>query len=485
MDEQRYKILIVDDEPNMLHMLSSVLERDGFEPQCAGTARQALELAQSEKFDFILSDVRMPGMDGIQLLEHLRGRGIDTIVILMSAYGSIELALEAMRKGAYDYISKPFKTDEVVLTLRKASERERLRREVVSLRRRLLRIEGSRELVVKSSAMKAVLDTVRQVARSDSSVLITGESGTGKEMMAREIHRCSSRSRESFVAINCGAIPGALLETELFGHVRGAFTGATDEKPGLFEEADGGTLLLDEIGSMDPSLQVKLLRILDRGEMRRVGETVDRHVSVRILAATNQDLEVALEGGRFRKDLFYRLNVVRIALPPLRDRKEDIIPLVEHFVEIFNRKMGLAIRQISREAKEALLNCPWKGNVRELQNVVERAMILADGNVITLECIPHDIRTSAAQVPVLPSAEETLSLKKASKILEKNLIARALNRTGGNRSQAAQILEISYPSLLQKIKEYRSFIAGPYGRAEENDQLLRVSLRANRSNLID
>jgi two-component system, NtrC family, response regulator AtoC len=454
MNEQLPKILIVDDEPNMLHMLSSVLKQDGFEPQCAGSAQQALELAANDRFDFILSDVRMPGMDGIQLVEHLRNRGIDTIVILMSAYGSIELALEAMRKGAYDYISKPFKTDEVVLTLRKASERERLRREVVRLRRRLLRMEGSPELVVKSPLMKEILDTVHQVARSDSAVLITGESGTGKEMMAREIHRCSSRSSGSFAAVNCGAIPGALLETELFGHARGAFTGALDEKPGLFEEADGGTLLLDEIGSMDPSLQVKLLRILDTGEMRRVGETVPRHVSVRILAATNVDPEVAIEEGLFRKDLFYRLNVMRIEVPPLRDRKEDIIPLVEHFVNIFNKKMGLKIIHISREAKEALLNCPWKGNVRELQNVVERAMILTVGDAITLECLPNDIRVSARGVPVALAGEETMSLKKASKALEKTLIVRALNRTGGNRSQAAQILEISYPSLLQKIKEY-------------------------------
>lgn len=454
MQEQLPKILIVDDEPNMLHMLSSILKQDGFEPRCAGSAQQALELAESDRFDFILSDVRMPGMDGIQLLEHLRGRGIDTIVILMSAYGSVELALEAMRKGAYDYISKPFKADEVVLTLRKASERERLRREVVRLRRRLLRIEGNPGIVVKSPPMKAILDTVHQVARSDSSVLITGESGTGKEMMAREIHRCSPRSRGAFVAINCGAIPAALLETELFGHARGAFTGASDEKPGLFEEADGGTLLLDEIASMEPSLQVKLLRVLDTGELRRVGETVPRHVSMRILAATNVDPEVAIEKGLFRRDLYYRLNVMHIEVPPLRERKEDIIPLVEHFVDIFNKKMGLKISHISRDARKALLNCPWKGNVRELQNVVERSMILTVGDTITLDCLPSDIRVSDRSGPFLQTEEETMSLKKASKALEKTFIIRALNRTGGNRSQAAQILEISYPSLLQKIKEY-------------------------------
>jgi two-component system response regulator AtoC len=285
-------------------------------------------------------------------------------------------------------------------------------------------------------------------------VLITGESGTGKEMMAREIHRCSPRSGGAFVAVNCGAIPAALLETELFGHARGAFTGASDEKPGLFEEADGGTLLLDEIATMEPSLQVKLLRILDTGEMRRVGETVPRHVSVRILAATNVDPDVAMDNGLFRKDLYYRLNVMHIEVPPLRERKEDIIPLVEHFVDIFNKKMGLKISHISRDARKALLNCPWKGNVRELQNVVERAMILTPGDAITLECLPSDIRVSDRDEPILQVEEETMSLKKASKALERTLIIRALNRTGGNRSQAAQVLEISYPSLLQKIKEY-------------------------------
>ncbi len=389
MPESPHKILIVDDEPNMLHMLSTILRQDGFDPYTAESAQAALQLTEKEAFDFILSDVRMPGMDGLQLLEILKARGIDAIVILMSAYGNIELALEAMRKGAYDYISKPFKTDEVVLTLRKASERERLRREVVRLRRRISLSEHSPEIVAHSRAMKDVLETARQVAPFESSVLITGESGTGKELLAREIHRYSSRSNGAFVALNCSAIPSGLLETELFGHARGAFTGATSEKLGLFEEADGGTLLLDEIGALDVVLQVKLLRTLDSGEIRRVGETATRKTSVRFVAATNEDLQEAMEAGTFRSDLYYRLNVMQIHIPPLRERREDIVPLVEHFVSILNRKMALKIGSITHEAKEALLSNEWKGNVRELQNVVERAMILATSDSIDLDCLPY------------------------------------------------------------------------------------------------
>jgi two-component system, NtrC family, response regulator AtoC len=454
MPETPHKILIVDDEPNMLHMLSTILRQDGFDPYTAETAQGALDLAERETFDFILSDVRMPGMDGLQLLETIRTRGIDAIVILMSAYGNIELALEAMRKGAYDYISKPFKTDEVVLTLRKAAERERLRREVVRLRRQISLSEQSSEIIAHSRAMKDVLDTAGQVAPFESSVLITGESGTGKELLAREIHRRSSRAQGPFVALNCCAIPSGLLETELFGHAHGAFTGATSDRSGLFEEADSGTLLLDEIGSLDVVLQVKLLRTLDSGEIRRVGENVLRKTSVRLLAATNEDLQAAMDGGSFRSDLYYRLNVMHIHIPPLRDRREDIIPLVENFVAVLNKKMGLKIRSITHEAQEALLGNAWKGNVRELQNVVERAMILATGDSIDLECLPSDIRASAHKAPLFSPREDTLSLKKASRELERTFILKALNRTGGNRSQAAALLEISYPSLLQKIKDY-------------------------------
>jgi two-component system response regulator AtoC len=454
MSERIPRILIVDDEPNMLHMLRTVLKQDGFDPECAESAQKALDLVSDQSFDFIISDVRMPGMDGVQLLEELRKRGIDTMVILMSAYGTIDLALEAIRKGAYDYISKPFKTGEVVFALRKASERERLRREVLRLKRRLKSFDVGSEIIACSQELKSVLHTAHLAARFDSSVLITGESGTGKELIAREIHSHSPRSQGSFVPINCGAIPKDLLESELFGHARGAFTGADAAKTGLFEEADEGTLFLDEIGSMDIVLQVKLLRALDSGEIRRVGENKSRKVSVRILAATNEDLAAAMENGQFRQDLYFRLNVVHVDVPPLRDRREDIVPLVEHFVHRLNKRMGLKIRTITRETQEALLAYEWKGNVRELENVVERAMILTTGDAITLECLPYDIRSYGPKIPDFLGEEETLSLKKATKDLERVLIAKALNRTGGNRSKAAGILEISYPSLLQKIKAH-------------------------------
>ncbi len=448
------RILIVDDEPNMLHMLSAVLEADGFEPVCAQSAREALRLLDAEDFDFVLSDVRMPGMDGIQFLDELRRRNLDAVVILMSAYGNVDLALEAMRKGAYDYISKPFKTDEVSLTLRKAAERERLRKEVVRLKRRLGMVETGPDIIIESDAMRRVMEEIGRIAPVDSSVLVTGDSGTGKELMAHEIHRLSRRSDAAFVTVNCAAIPADLLESELFGHARGAFTGAESVKTGLFEDADGGTLFLDEIGCLTSALQAKLLRALDSGEIRRLGENRKRTISTRIIAATNEDLDTAIETGAFRKDLYYRLNVIRIHVPPLIDRKDDIVPLVEHFVGVFNRKMGAKIGHITREAREALLNYSWPGNVRELQNVVERAVILSSGAAIDLESLPLEVRGGSAATQPIEQDDDDLSLKKAGKSLEKAYIIKALNRTGGNRSRAAVLLEISYPSLLQKIKDY-------------------------------
>ncbi len=448
-------VLIVDDEPNMIHMLTTMLTKAGFQVSAAETGKDALVLDSENRFDFILSDVRMPGMDGVQLLERLRKQGSDAVIIIMSAYGGVDLALEAIRKGAYDYISKPFKSDEVILTLKKASERERMRRELVHLKRRLKRTEGTSQIVGVSDSMKRVIGAIDQIASSDATVLITGESGTGKELVAREIHQRSKRSQGPFVAVNCGAISTDVLESELFGHVKGAFTGADSERIGLFEEADQGTLLLDEIGATDPGVQVKLLRAIEESKIRMVGSNANRPISVRLIAATNENLEEALKIGTFREDLFYRLNVVHIHTPPLRERPEDIIPLVEFAVSKFNEKLGLKVERISSEAKDLLTQWQWKGNVRELQNVIERAMILCNSSQIDVADLPREMGQFPENLTLnSEDDEESLSVKKGVKDLERRLIKKALNRTCGNRSKAAQVLEISYPSLLQKIKEY-------------------------------
>ena len=447
------KVLIVDDEVNMLHMLSTLLQEDGFETSTAQNAYEALELIKSNTFDFILSDVRMPKMDGLELLSNLKSMGVDSIVILMSAYGTTDLALEAIRKGAYDYISKPFKADEVTLTFHKAAEREHLRREVIKLKRRLTFYEEHPAIVAKSDQIKDILANIRQIAPHNTGVLITGESGTGKELLAREIHRLSPRNQNAFVPVHCGAIPANLLESELFGYVRGAFTGAYENKPGLFETADGGTLFLDEIGTTELSIQSKLLRVIENGEFRRIGDNVLRTISVRIIAATNTQLEKAIANGSFRTDLYYRLKIINLHVPPLRQRREDITPLIEFYIRLFNKKFRMNVTEISKQAQNALVQYGWKGNVRELQNVIERAMILSTSEIIDLSVLPDDITSTIPETTIAAENPEDFSLKKAYRKLEKRMILNALNKTGGNRSKAAHLLEISYPSLLQKMKD--------------------------------
>src|SRR5918998_2838651 len=332
---------------------------------------------------------------------------------MMSAYGDDEQAIAAMQRGAYDYVPKPFRADQVLLVVRKAIERERLQREVAQLRDELTAIRGdgvAEGIVGEGEALRSVLDLARKVARHPSTVLISGESGTGKELVARLVHRASPRAAAPFVAVNCGAIPEALLESELFGHAKGAFTGATAERLGLFEEADGGTLFLDEIGELPAALQVKLLRALQEGEVRRVGDNQPRTVDVRVVAATSRDLEAETAAGRFRSDLYYRINVVHLHLPPLRERREDIPDLVRHFLDAYNRRFGLAVRRVSPEAMRMLMDYPWPGNVRELENVVERALVLADGPEVVAEHLHPALRTTAAP-PTLPAAED-LSIKR-------------------------------------------------------------------------
>jgi len=449
------RILIVDDEESFRHMLSVILKKEKYEVETASNGEEALQKVISTPFDQILCDIRMPQMDGLEFLKEVQKAGVESTIIMMSAYGTIDTAIEAMKLGAYDYISKPFKTDEIILTLRKAEEREQLRRENQLLRREVLREYSFENIVSKNAKMKEIFEVIKKVAPYKSTILIMGESGTGKELVARALHYNSDRSKRPFVAVNCGAIPENLLESELFGHVKGAFTDAIRTKRGLFEEADGGTLFLDEIGELPPQLQVKLLRVLQEGEIRRVGESRPIKVDVRIISATVKDLAREVNEGRFRDDLFYRLNVLPIHIPPLRERREDIPLLIEHFIKKFTQSTNKKVVGIDSKALEVLMNYKWSGNVRELENTIERAVVLADGENIMLENLPPEIREfKEEEVSLPPVAEEEYSIKKASRILETNLIKKALKKTKGNHTHAARLLEISHRALLYKIKEY-------------------------------
>ena len=448
------KILVVDDEEPMRHMLSLILKREGYEVQAVGNAKEALNLVDSHPFNFILTDVVMPEMDGLDLLNAFKERKVEATVIMMSAYGNLDTAVEAMKRGAYDYISKPFKPDEIILALRKAEERENLRQENLRLREEVSRVYSFGSIIGKSPKMLAVFETIKKISDYKASVLIMGESGTGKEMAARSIHYNSSRSQGAFVAVNCGAIPETLLESELFGHEKGAFTDAKREKRGSFEMAHQGTLFLDEVGETSLSAQVKLLRALQEGEIKRLGSEHPLYVDVRIIAATIQDLSQAVAEGRFREDLFYRLNVLPLHLPALRERREDIPLLVEYFIQKYNQQHRLDVQGFTEAALSRLLEYPWPGNVRELENAVERAMILTQGKKIETDSLPSEVLGERAPWKREIWGEE-LSIKKANRIMEEELIRRALKKTKGNRTQAAKILEISHPALLSKIKEYR------------------------------
>jgi two-component system response regulator AtoC len=375
---------------------------------------------------------------------------------MMSAYGTVETAIEAMKLGAYDYISKPFKSDEVTLTLKKAEERERLKKENNFLRERIRNIQADNRfdrMVGQSKAMQAVFELAKKVARHNTTVLITGESGTGKELIARGIHFYSERANGRLIPVNCGGIPENLLESEMFGYKKGAFTGADRDKAGLFEAAEGGTLFLDEIGELPLSLQVKLLRVLQESEVRPVGDPKTHTVDVRVITATAKNLEAEMRRGTFREDLFYRLNVMQIHLPPLRERTEEIPPLCQLFIERFNGELKKNIASISPGAMSHLMKHPWPGNVRELENVIQRAVVLADQDALLPEHLPGSVVTGLENGH-LDTLFEGFSLKEAQRSLEKKLIVKALTETGGNRTRAARLLEISHPSLLSKVKAY-------------------------------
>ncbi len=455
-EDRSRRLLVIDDEENMRHMLSALLKKSGYDVDLAADGREGLQVLDQAHYDFILCDIKMPNMGGMEFLKSAGDRIKDSTVIMMSAYGTIETAIEAMKLGAYDYISKPFKGDEVNLTLKKAEERERLKRENNLLRQRIRRIRADHrfgKMVGKSKAMHAVFELAEKVACYNTTVLITGESGTGKELVARGIHFYSQRAEGPLVPVNCGSIPENLLESEMFGYKKGAFTGADRDKPGLFAEAEGGTLFLDEIGELPLALQVKLLRVLQEDEIRPIGDPKTHKINVRLIAATAKNLEEEIKEGTFREDLFYRLNVMQLRIPPLRERTEDIPPLCQLFMERFRSELNKNVAAIAPAAMAILMKHLWPGNVRELENVIQRAVVLADHETLLPENFPENmgVWTGNGRFENIFSG---YSLKVAQKMVEETLIRKALNETGGNRTQASRLLEISHPSLLSKLKTY-------------------------------
>src|SRR5204862_2330504 len=446
------RVLVVDDEPGLRQSIGLLLADAGYDVAAEGNGTRALERARAESFDVVLCDVRMPDMDGLAFLRAYKGGGGTGLVIMMSAYGGEEAALAAMKEGAYDYVPKPFRPDEVVLTLRKAEERERLGHTIATLRAQLDSSPAARALIAESPAMRQTLETVARVAEHPTTVLITGERGTGKEVIAQAIHRASPRAAGPFVAVNCAAIPDTLLESELFGYVKGAFTSAAGDRPGLFEQAGGGTLLLDEVGELPLALQAKLLRVLQENEIRRVGDQRTRRVDVRLLAATARDLEAEAAAGRFREDLYYRLNVVTIHLPPLAERRADIQPLARHFAARLAGRLGRAV-VLSDDTLAWLEDQRWSGNVRELEHAIERAAVLADHERLE----PADFRKEPLPAPRSSQEQGAGSgtLRDAVEAAERQAIAAALQAAGGNRRAAAKQLGVSLRTLFYKIDRYQ------------------------------
>ncbi len=453
------RILIVDDEALIRKSLTQMLGRKGYEVVTAATAAEARERFAPGEFALALLDLRLPDASGIELLREFKAAQPDLLAIMMTAYGSVETAVEAMRLGAYDYVNKPFKSREIEVIVRLALEAGLLKREVRELREEALGTRGLGNIVARDPSMLKVFDMVRKVAQNpDVTVLIQGESGTGKEMIARAIHAESSRAERPFVGINCAAIPGNLLESELFGYEKGAFTDAKARKIGLIEKAQGGTLFLDEIGDMDVGLQAKLLRVLEERTIRRVGGLEQIPVDVRIIAATNQDLDEKRRLGTFREDLYFRLKIIHIDLPPLRERKADILPLAQHFIEDANRRFHKHVQGFTREAEELLLAYEWPGNVRELKNTIERILILEDTDTIRPEHLPPEIlrgqgpEDGRVWIPQEPEIRRGVSFDEVMDEVARYLIGEALRISGGNKAQAARLLSMDRGTLRYQIR---------------------------------
>lgn len=453
------RILVADDERGMRELLAIILKGEGHTVTVAERGDQALEMVRREPFDLVITDLRMPKVDGLEILKAVKDSTPETAVIMISAFSSTEAAVEALKLGAYDYITKPFKVDEVKVIIQNALEQKRLLGENIRLQSLVASFQNRFEgIIAKSQGMREVFETVQKIARTSSTVMITGESGTGKELVARAIHFNINNPRRNkpFVPVNCGAIPEGLMESELFGHVKGSFTGAVANKRGFFEEAEGGTLFLDEITEIPPPIQVKLLRAIQEKEIRRVGDTKDVAVDVRLIAASNKELEKAVAEGVLREDLFYRLNVIPIQLPPLRERREDILLLITHFMQKFALNFGKEIKGITPEALQILERYHWPGNIRELENVIERAIVLGTGDTVTAEALPDLVRRHRPargmeiEIPV-----EGLNLEATLDQIEMDLLQRALERTGGVQTRAADLLQLTFRQFRYKLQKHR------------------------------
>jgi DNA-binding NtrC family response regulator len=451
---KRPLILVVEDEEWARKFLRELLEKESYRVDDAADGAQAIKKMGEGLYDLVITDLKMEGYDGIDVLKAAKSHSYDPEVLLVTAYGTVESAIEAIKLGAFDYLTKPLDSNRLIVTVGQALDKRRLKGEVENLRSQVGERYSRKKIIAASSKMKKVLELVELVSGTDSTVLIEGESGTGKELVARAIHFSGTRAKRPFIAVNCGALPEPLLESELFGHVKGSFTGAIRDKKGLFEEADGGTLLLDEIGDMPSPIQVKLLRVLQEGEIRRVGGNSNISVDVRIIASTNRKLSALVEEGEFREDLFYRLNVIPITIPPLRERRDDIAPLINHFVGVYKGKLKKDVEGFSPEALEILLNHDWPGNIRELENVVERAMTLGSYTLISSSDLTKIFYLGKSPSKSTEPESDDFNLHKAHEMLEREYILKALKKNDWNQSQAAKDLGIDRSSLWRKMKEY-------------------------------
>jgi DNA-binding NtrC family response regulator len=448
------KILVIDDSPEILTLFTEYLRAEGYEVDTSADGVGGIEMIEKKSYDLIITDMKMPSVDGMKVLEFVLEHSPDSICIILTGYGTVKNAVEAIKMGAFDYLTKPVKMDEILVTLKRALDYRNLKMENLNLKNQLKKKYRFENIVGDHERVQKVFEIVEKVADTDSTILILGESGTGKELIAKAIHYNSYRRERPFVPVNCAAIPSELLESELFGHEKGAFTNAIRMRVGRFELANGGTVFLDEIGDMNPLLQSKLLRVLQERQFERVGGVKTIKTDIRVIAATHQDLKMAVQQKKFREDLYYRLNVIPVRIPPLRERKTDIPLLVHHFLDYFNRSKKKRIRAISDEAMESLMGYDWPGNVRELENTVERVVILVDHDIITPQDLPEKFHSLPQPEPstVLEIPEEGISLDSAVNEFEKNLILQALIKTGWVKNKAARLLNLNRTTLIEKIK---------------------------------